>query len=382
MTTDGIARTKRIVAKLFHTSKITKVQLHIYTSVLPLLKKYVMIFQKSQTMIHVLNDKQIELISGFLSLFMKPEVLSNTRNIQDVKLDEKNHLKDSTIFLVDYIRKNLTGESANSMITTLKQAYVRCSQYLLLKMPINNALLKSLSALDPRCRGHSVSLKYLLRLSSLVKNVLSREEGVAYDLEVRKFVSSPSLPPYHNDDIVAWWSGIDKEEYPILTRMAFALLSCFHAPEVESSFSLMQQVMHKGIASLHVRTFAAIQTVKYELNSSNKSAIQYFDRDIHGPINPQLCRNMKVAYKHHQQHKEEVNEKKEEKRKDLGFTEKPAASKLLSSKTKTKLLSFRSAHSQIKIHQEKAASKPNQKRKSTESNKGPRPKQLKSKRAT
>ena len=58
MTTEGEARTTRILEKLFYTEKKTKELLHIYTTVLPILK-YVMLFQMSKPMIHLLNDKQI-----------------------------------------------------------------------------------------------------------------------------------------------------------------------------------------------------------------------------------------------------------------------------------------------------------------------------------
>ncbi len=358
MTPDGQARTKRIVSKLFHTLSKTKVQLHIYTSVLPLLKKYTMLFQMNKTMIHLLNDKQIELVSGFLTLFIKPEVIANAKNIQNVQLDECNHLPTKNIFLVNYINANMKGENAKTMIDTLKGAYVACSTYLLSKMPINNKLLKSISALDPRCQGHSITLKYLLQLPSLVTNVIEKEESVKYDLEVRKYVSSTNPNPVnYNDDIVEWWNKIDKGEYPCLTRMAFGLLSCFHGPEVESSFSLMQQVMNKRTGSLHVESLSAIQTVKYKFKSHNKSALQYFSRDLHDPVDPQLCQNMRTAYKRYQEQKGVVKENEEEKLRDLGITKKPTVS--ISSKTKAKLQSYARAQSNIQSHQDnqkKAAS--------------------------
>ena len=49
--------------------------------------------------------------------------------------------------------------------------------------------------------------------------------------------------------------------------MSLALLTIFHGPKVESSFSVMGDVMDKKSGRMNVSTCSAIQTVKYNLNA-------------------------------------------------------------------------------------------------------------------
>ena len=39
-----------------------------------------------------------------------------------------------------------------------------------------------------------------------------------------------------------------KDKYPLLSKMSLALLTIFHGPRVESSFSVMGDVMDKSLA--------------------------------------------------------------------------------------------------------------------------------------
>ena len=52
----------------------------VYTAVLPILKKYVMLFQMTEPLVHMLNEKQVELLLEFLACFMKPEVIAAQKN--------------------------------------------------------------------------------------------------------------------------------------------------------------------------------------------------------------------------------------------------------------------------------------------------------------
>ena len=49
--------------------------------------------------------------------------------------------------------------------------------------------------------------------------------------------------------------------------MSLALLTIFHGPRVESSFSVMGEVMDKKSGRMNMSTYTAIQTVKYSLNA-------------------------------------------------------------------------------------------------------------------
>ena len=79
-----------------------------------------------------------------------------------------------------------------------------------------------------------------------------------------------------------WWFKL-KDKYPLLSKMSLALLTIFHGPRVESSFSVMGDIMDKKSGRMNVSTYSAIQTVKYSLDAKTSHAfkpksVQVFQR--------------------------------------------------------------------------------------------------------
>ncbi|GBM54057.1 hypothetical protein AVEN_220616-1 [Araneus ventricosus] len=134
-------------------------------------------------------------------------------------------------------------------------------------MPFANPFLKAVSSLDPFNRKTSVALELMKELPLYASNVVQDSEKEAYDLEIHNFQND------HFSDIVEesvdlWWGDVENTlKYPLLSRMTFALLTCFHEPKVESSFSIMNNVITPGSNRLNVSTFNAMQCIKYELRS-------------------------------------------------------------------------------------------------------------------
>ena len=65
--------------------------------------------------------------------------------------------------------------------------------------------------------------------------------------------------------------------------MSLALLTIFLGPRVESSFSVMGDVMDKKFGRMNVSTYSAIQTVKYSLKAKTfhtfrPKSVQVFQR--------------------------------------------------------------------------------------------------------
>ena len=56
--------------------------------------------------------------------------------------------------------------------------------------------------------------------------------------------------------------------------MSLALLTIFHGPRVESSFSVMGDVMDKKSGRMNEPTYSAIRTVKYSLNAKTSHAFR------------------------------------------------------------------------------------------------------------
>lgn len=279
-------------------------------------------------LIHKLNDQQVDLVREFLACFVKPEKLpSSGRRLQKLNLDDKaNLLPVKKMFLgtgvseiVSAARsgdgevhdcgeglcdmwKVSTGEdclfpsificpldcacTVNTisyeiifflkLINSINIIYLHVQ----VKIPLMNPVLRSASAIDPLSRGHDVSQEQLLKLPRLVTNVLAPEDCDAFELEIRRFQIDSTLPPAQTDmssRIDDWWTKVfETGTYPLLSRMVKALLSCFHGPQVESAFNLMGDVLDSRSHRLRMETYSSVMSVKYNLRSSRKTAVQYY----------------------------------------------------------------------------------------------------------
>lgn len=139
----------------------------------------------------------------------------------------------SNLDVVRKFQKNVLETHVETMLTNIQK-----------KIPLDNLLLKSVSAIDPTCRMHSFSLKLMKCLPDLVTNVLSGGERDAYDKEVHRYHSANLRQPQRKESVNNWWMEIkNSRQFPLLSKMAYALLTCFHGPKVESSFSFMNSVV-------------------------------------------------------------------------------------------------------------------------------------------
>ena len=61
-------------------------------------------------------------------------------------------------------------------------------------------------------------------------------------------------------ECLTWWSSLEKK-YPLVFKMIVVNLSIFDGPQVESSFSMMTDVIVTKSGGLNSGTYEAIQTV-------------------------------------------------------------------------------------------------------------------------
>ncbi|KAF0042481.1 hypothetical protein F2P81_006013 [Scophthalmus maximus] len=219
----------------------------------------------SQTLVHKLHDRQLELFLAFLACFVKAE-----------------HITQLLVpFLAD-----------------VRKAYITTAVYLQKKLPLASPTLTALSALDPLLRGHSQATIQLKRLSGMLRHLLPADQDIQRELVW--FNVDLTLPSFkEGESMVEWWGHVfDKpDKYPSLSAMVKCCLSIFHGPRVESSFSLMNDVIDQRSGNMNVSTFNAIQTVKYTLQSTEKTAVQLFRREDvkFGEVDRTLCRNINSA---------------------------------------------------------------------------------------
>lgn len=104
----------------------------------------------------------------------------------------------------------------------------------------------------------------------------------------------------------------------------------FHGPAVESSFSVMGGVIDCNSTRMAVETYSSIQTVKYALRTSKRSAVQNFTRKdpLHTPPNHQMCRLMRDAASKNKKRQQKEREEIEQKRAALSLKHQELLSKV------------------------------------------------------
>ena len=218
------------------------------------------------------------------------------------------------------IQLQLYRESNNQMKEKwrciIKKSYVDCANHLLTTMPLDNPTIKALSSLNPNKKGTEEGRKLMLELGGLLPQVVATEEQKsAYDKEVRAFHIDCSLPEYHDGRIDVWWARVrENRKYLLLPKVALGLLTCFHGPMVEGSFSTLSRIVGPQCGRLTVETMDAVQTAKYHLRAMNKSSVEYFHReDIRfSPVAPNLAVNILSSKSLYEAAKTKRREEKEE----------------------------------------------------------------------
>ena len=373
LTVAGKDRKKALVSKIIVQNKKTLYILNFYISSLAILKEYVCLFQSNTPLVHKLHVKQLEIFKEFLAGFIEIDVSSMSADqVKDTKF---LNLQDKSIFLP---KKNMLIGSKNAKLITAeyqkdtilcdclvlsKKAYIKTAEYLQLKLPLDNKVIKCMSGLDPAERVKSSNTSLLRNLPILVRNVLTSTEEELYEKELRKYQVSSLVPPYKDKDgkeinLDIWWAAVEGLNlFPCLTKMSMALMSCFHGPAVESSFNVMGDIIGIKSARMKISTYSSVQTVKYKLRSKKTlkkmSAIEMYGRKDakYDPVDLQLSNNISTAYKCYRAEVDEINMEKERKRKSLEIKKV----KMLSKKKSKEILAKAEKEAKLKFKKERLA---------------------------
>ena len=89
-------------------------------------------------------------------------------------------------------------------------------------------------------------MELLLKLRLQIDKILLNEETVAlyYERECRHIMIDGDLSPGENTRANVWWAII-KNHCTVLGKVALTMPSIFHGPPVESSFSMIGNILHK-----------------------------------------------------------------------------------------------------------------------------------------
>ncbi|GFR96757.1 hypothetical protein ElyMa_006306400 [Elysia marginata] len=181
----------------------------------------------------------------------------------------------------------------------VRAAYRSTGDYLLHKLPLSNPLLCQLSCLDPSIKGHSAAQKGMCKLFDQFKSQITAD--------IDKDLFSSAVAQYHLNKHITpdtkrldlWWAEVLKEpHYAPLKPVLKACLSIFTGPRVESSFSVMNNIITTKTNRMHINTYEAIHKIKYKILNTNKKSTQLYHRQdiIFSAVDQSLIFHMQTAH--------------------------------------------------------------------------------------
>ena len=244
--------------------------MNLYQAVLSNFKTFLLTFEKKEPLVHKLYDDQISLLKWFLTCFVKFEEINKSKDILtlDVK-DTAVHLRKRDLYIGNQATQILRATPASDSLKmefrcTLKEAYVSTAVYMQSKLKASD-VVKSLSAIDPKTLGHTLTFQELSKLGNCFHSFLTDEENSQYYREIRAIQVDDQLPQVCDQSgatrrLDHWWSEVfSSGKYPALSKLVKACLNIFTAPQFEQSFSFMNDCINPKTNRLDIRTFSAIQ---------------------------------------------------------------------------------------------------------------------------
>ena len=241
-----------------------------------------------------------------LASFMKFEVIIDLSAKKLKKLNIEDNVRQPRTFFFGeknekLIKKIMKSKSDSVLVkdflTEIEQVFIKSAVYIQKKYAMDNELLICLSALDPIVRGHSKAHSLLLKLIEFFKFAIPSESDNDITNQLMNFKIDQCLPNFEiGERIDKWWNFVFQSgRYPSLSKIVKAALSIFTGPQIEASFSVMND-MDKKSNRMDVSTYSAIMNVKYSLKAENTTFKKYYCKDIlHHPLNPRLLYDMRTS---------------------------------------------------------------------------------------
>ena len=200
LTDEGKDRKGRIVTNLFYEKSTLLLNSNLFMSVLPLVKSFILTFEQKEPLTHRLHRSLVENFRVFLGCFMKFEVINNTSynklNLIDVASNVRKwgtYVGDENEKLVSSLRKNEIQKDSNWFLQKASLCICYCCSLYSKKYELNNPLLKSFCALNPRLRQSSLTHENLLNLKPYFETFLSSGCG-EYSCKIQRYVTDSELP--------------------------------------------------------------------------------------------------------------------------------------------------------------------------------------------
>lgn len=302
LTPAGKERKRRILKKLILQSQETMALANVIAAILPLFKSFILTFEQREPMVHRLFDEIVQVFKNFLTCYLTHEYVNSCSDISKVCTSSENVLPLKRIFLgegAQAVLHDMDVERAKSFRRKVLKAYKETAEYLKNKLPIQNKTLALLSTLDPELSGHSKQCTGLQDLFDALPTIVKKEQKNDFIMAASSLQTNTKFRDTISEKkLDLWWSKVfSHPQYYILGPVVKACLSIFTGPRVESSFSVMNNIINPKTNSMDVHTYESIHKIKYSLLNHDKTSVQLYQRKdpVYSPVDPSLCYYMQTA---------------------------------------------------------------------------------------
>ncbi|RXN16572.1 translation initiation factor IF-2 [Labeo rohita] len=236
----------------------------------------------------------VALVRELLSKFMKPEAIPlSAKDIIKVDVRSKDlQLSDKRLSVGRYCYSALNKACVERKIwvrniyNSLREGYMKSSEFLLKNLPLDNKIITSLSALTPSLIQDDSICGAFITLGEALPNVVApeeigqlEEEIRAYQIEVDLVTCAQNYTEEEGRVDVDWWSRVVSMKnpergvrFPILGQLVKTLLNIFTGPLVEGSFNLMDDILEADRCSMNVETYESLAIVKSTIKAREWTA--------------------------------------------------------------------------------------------------------------
>ena len=136
-----------------------------------------------------------------------------------------------------------------------------------------------MSALDPTVLDHTKIHSCLLKLLPYFNFSLSSDDN-QFAAEISAFQVDNELPIFASGcRLDSWWNNVFKSgKYPNLSKVVKAVLSIFTGPQIEASFSMINDIIDNRSSRMDIAEYGAKMNVKYGLIAKSQSSFQKYHR--------------------------------------------------------------------------------------------------------
>lgn len=274
-------------------------------TVLDILQDFTKFFQADTPLIHKMIPEMKRLVRRLSALFVKPQYLDF---IEDKTFSSSKLISLDDIFQGFSVAESVDQSVLHDLAVKVRKGLTDTAMYLMEKLPLSNKALRCFEALDPDKRRKTGSIKKLKQLKNYIQCRPLNESAAIQ--EITEFCSDNELPKSRYTDntpvpLDEWWHSIgnmknadSSRRYEYLHSLVKAVITCFHGPKVEGSFSLMNMTSTEFRPRLSVESMSVSLIAQYRRKVFGDCVSQFGSSNPrYDPIPSGLAHNMRKAWK-------------------------------------------------------------------------------------